>query len=161
KDAAADPTVPKEPRMKSIPWSRALPTLCLVLLGGAAAAALAGAAGAAEKGKPSPAAASGPSTRGNKDRSIPKAPPRAGGGAPSPGPLRRGVTVIAGPGAPPMGPVDIVIEQDRIADIVPVGSPGAPVDPADRPPLSGGREMDLSGMYVLPGFVDMHGHIGG
>ena len=31
-------------------------------------------------------------------------------------------------------------------------------DPEAR---SGDRELDVSGMYILPGFVDMHGHIGG
>ena len=31
-----------------------------------------------------------------------------------------------------------------------------------RPSLtSGGKEIDAEGMFVLPGFVDMHGHIGG
>ena len=27
--------------------------------------------------------------------------------------------------------------------------------------VPGGRELDASGMYLLPGFIDMHGHIGG
>src|SRR5882724_4384724 len=142
--------------MKAIRWRRALPALFLTLLGGMAVAA--------EKGRPSPAAsasAAAPSTRGDKDRSIPKAPPRAEGEGPYPRLLLRGVTLIDGTGAPPMGPVDIVIEKNRIADVVPVGSPGAPIDPKERPPLSGGHEMDLTGMYVLPGFIDMHGHIGG
>ena len=31
-----------------------------------------------------------------------------------------------------------------------------------RPKLKkDGREINASGMYVLPGFIDMHGHIGG
>ena len=38
----------------------------------------------------------------------------------------RGVTMIDGTDAPPRGPVDIVIEGNRIADIVGVGVPGGP-----------------------------------
>ena len=31
-----------------------------------------------------------------------------------------------------------------------------------RPKLkAGGKEIDATGMYLLPGFIDMHGHIGG
>jgi len=97
-----------------------------------------------------------------KDRSIPEAPPRAEGEGPFPRLILRGVTLIDGTGAPPVGPVDIVIEKNRIAQVAVVGSPGRPVDPEDRPEAKpGDHEMDLSGMYVLPGFVDMHGHIGG
>jgi hypothetical protein len=96
------------------------------------------------------------------DPSIPAAPPRAEGEGPYPHLILRGVTLIDGTGAPPIGPVDIVIEKNRIADIVSLGSPGSPIDPADRPKLKeGDREMDLQGMYVLPGLIDMHGHIGG
>ncbi|MBT0585571.1 amidohydrolase family protein [Alteromonas oceanisediminis] len=75
--------------------------------------------------------------------------------------ILRGVTVITGEGAPARGPVDIVIENDRIVNIVNVGHPDVPIV-AERPELKrGGKEMDLAGRYVLPGFVDMHGHIGG
>lgn len=76
--------------------------------------------------------------------------------------ILRGVTYVSGEGAPPVGPVDIVIEQDRIAEIVTVGNPGVPIPTANRPKAAqGDKEMDLTGMYVLPGFIDMHGHIGG
>ncbi|MEO1136816.1 MAG: amidohydrolase, partial [Pseudomonadota bacterium] len=70
----------------------------------------------------------------------------------------RGATVIDGAGAPPVGPVDLVVEGERITSIVPVGAPGLPIDP-DRRPAQGAREIDASGMYVLPGFVNLHGHI--
>ncbi len=69
----------------------------------------------------------------------------------------RGATMIEGSGAPPIGPVDIVIENDRIVEIRVVGNPGLPIDPQRRPE-PGTREIDAHGMYVLPGFVDMHGH---
>ncbi|MBT8312431.1 MAG: amidohydrolase family protein [Flavobacteriaceae bacterium] len=74
----------------------------------------------------------------------------------------RGVTLINGNGAPPQGPVDIVVENNRIKRVQVVGYPGVAIDPDGRPSLkSGGRELDASGMYLMPGFVDMHGHIGG
>lgn len=74
----------------------------------------------------------------------------------------RGVTLINGNGAPPRGPIDIVVEQNRITQIKVVGYPGVPVNPDSRPVLQpGGKEIDCTGMYLLPGFVDMHGHIGG
>lgn len=38
--------------------------------------------------------------------------------------ILRGVTIIDGTGAPPQGPVDIVVEGDRIAEIRSVGYPG-------------------------------------
>ncbi len=94
--------------------------------------------------------------------SILAAPVRAEGEGPYSQLILRGVTVIDGTGSPPVGPVDIVIAQNRIVQVRSVGHPGVPIDPARRPALApGGREIDLSGKYVLPGFVDMHGHIGG
>lgn len=76
--------------------------------------------------------------------------------------ILRGVTYVSGEGAPALGPVDIVIEQDRISEITPVGNPGVPIKPEGRPKAQpGDQELDLTGMYVLPGFIDMHGHIGG
>jgi hypothetical protein len=74
----------------------------------------------------------------------------------------RGVTLINGDGAPPISPVDIVVENNIIKEIKVVGYPGVPIDAEKRPKLkSGGKELDAKGMYLLPGFVDMHGHIGG
>jgi Amidohydrolase family len=94
--------------------------------------------------------------------SIPAAPPRAEGDGPYDTLILRGVTVIDGTGAPPLGPVDLVIHKNRIAEIVSVGSPGFPIDPKLRPKAeAGAKEMDLAGMYVLPGLIDMHAHIGG
>ena len=39
------------------------------------------------------------------------------------------------------------------------GTPGLPLTP-DREPRDADREIDATGMYVLPGFVDTHGHNG-
>lgn len=74
----------------------------------------------------------------------------------------RGVTLINGNGAPPIGPIDIVVEQNKIKNIVVVGYPGVEISSSKRPVLqSGGKELNAEGMYLLPGFIDMHGHIGG
>ena len=74
--------------------------------------------------------------------------------------ILRGATIIDGTGAPPMGPVDIVIEGDRITEIQTVGYPGVPIN-EERRPDGATREMDMTGMYIMPGFVDMHAHTGG
>ena len=96
-----------------------------------------------------------------KDKSIPEAPPRAEGEGPFARLILRGATLIDGTGAPAIGPVDIVIEKHRIVRVESVGQPGG-IDPDKRPKAAkGDREIDLAGMYVLPGFVDMHAHIGG
>jgi hypothetical protein len=71
----------------------------------------------------------------------------------------RGVTVIDGTGAAPQGPMDVVVEGGKIADVVDVGVPHRPIDPKKRP-AKGDYEIDGTGMYLLPGFVDTHVHYG-
>ncbi len=74
----------------------------------------------------------------------------------------RGVMLINGNGAPPQGPIDIVVENNIIKNIQVVGYDGVPIDNSKRPKLkAGGKELDCNGMYLMPGFIDMHGHIGG
>lgn len=82
------------------------------------------------------------------------------GDGPFPRLIIRGATVIDGTGAPPRGPVDIVVEGDRIASVQSVGFPGVPINERRRPG-DATREIDASGMYVMPGFIDMHAHTGG
>lgn len=78
----------------------------------------------------------------------------------------RGATIVSGRGTPgtnrgmpPEGPVDIVIEGNRIVDLVPMD----PVNAAGygrgfrRP--TGDLVIDATGMYVLPGLVEMHAHL--
>lgn len=92
---------------------------------------------------------------------IKKAPEVKDGDGPYTQLIIRGVTLINGNGAPPIGPMDIVIEKNRIVQVAPAGSPGMPFSKS-RPKLKeGGKELDCTGMYALPGFIDMHGHIGG
>jgi hypothetical protein len=52
-----------------------------------------------------------------QQRTVPPAPDRRPdeGIGPFPRLILRGATVIDGTGAPPLGPVDLVIEQNRIA----------------------------------------------
>lgn len=74
----------------------------------------------------------------------------------------RSAMLINGNGAPPLGPVDVVVEQDKITEVRVVGYPGVEINEKRRPVLKpGGKEINAEGMYLLPGFVDMHGHIGG
>jgi hypothetical protein len=93
---------------------------------------------------------------------IAKAPIVKEGDGPYTQLIIRGVTLINGTGAPPFGPVDIVIEKNRIVKIQNVGSPSLPINAARRPALKeGGKEINCEGMYAMPGLIDMHGHIGG
>ena len=71
----------------------------------------------------------------------------------------RGATLIDGTGAPAYGPVDIVIEKNKIKEIVGVGTPMVPIDPKDRP-AKGDKEIDAHGSYVMPGFINIHVHVG-
>jgi len=93
---------------------------------------------------------------------IAKAPIVKEGDGPYTQLIIRGVTLINGTGAPPFGPVDIVIEKNRIVKIQNVGSPSLPINAARRPALKeGDKEINCEGMYAMPGLIDMHGHIGG
>jgi len=72
----------------------------------------------------------------------------------------RGVMLIDGTGAPPQGPMDVVVEGNRIRSVRGAGTPGLALR-ANRPPETPDHEIDATGMYLLPGFVDMHVHAGG
>lgn len=93
---------------------------------------------------------------------VKKAPDRVRGEGPWKQLIIRGVMLINGNGAPPRGPIDIEVENNIIKKISVVGYPGVDIDPKSRPVLEeGGHEINCEGMYLMPGFVDMHGHIGG
>ena len=72
---------------------------------------------------------------------IKKAPELKEGEGPYVQLIIRGITMIDGTGAPPIGPVDIVVKQNRIAAIQTVGYPGVAINPDRRPKLEvGGKE---------------------
>jgi hypothetical protein len=99
----------------------------------------------------------------NSYSQVLKAPEVKEGDGPYTQLIIRGVTLIDGTGAPPVGPVDIVVKGNRIVKIASLGLPvpGMASD-ARRPKLEpGGKELIAEGMYLMPGFIDMHGHIGG
>jgi len=86
----------------------------------------------------------------------------------------RNVMIIDGTGAPPYGPMNVIVSGNRIQAIQGAGTPG--VTPAVAGAGRGGRggrggrqgggpatdhEVDGTGMYLMPGFIDMHVHAGG
>jgi imidazolonepropionase-like amidohydrolase len=72
----------------------------------------------------------------------------------------RNVIVIDGTGAPPIGPMNVVVEGNRIARIVGAGTPGVAQRQGGAGPQAD-QVIDGTGMYLMPGFVDMHVHAGG
>lgn len=99
---------------------------------------------------------------GIAQRSITPAPLVKEGDGPYPQLIIRGATLINGTGAPPIGPVDVVVENNRIVKVQTVGYPGVDIDESRRPEAKeGAKIIDATGMYLLPGFIDMHSHIGG
>jgi len=63
----------------------------------------------------------------------------------------RGFTLIDGTGSAPAGNSAMVIDGGRITWIGPVASLRAP---------AGAQTVDLTGRYVMPGLIDLHGHFG-
>src|SRR5262245_55360617 len=98
------------------------------------------------------------------DGYLPAPARRAGEGL---GPFRslliRGVMIIDGTGAPPYGPMNVLIENNRIARITSAGTPGLPARQGGAPvnPANIDQVIDAQGMYLMPGFIDMHVHGGG
>ena len=81
------------------------------------------------------------------------------GEGPFPRLIIRGVHLIDGYGSAPRGPVDVVIEGNRIVQIANVGYPRVKIDETRRP-RGATREIDANGMYLMPGLVDVHVHQG-
>jgi imidazolonepropionase-like amidohydrolase len=138
-------------------------TAAATLVAASATLAVALTSTAAAQQRPAQGAAQAPAVPQalqNERRDDPRpAPARAEGDGPFPKLIIRGATLIDGTGGPPRGPVDIVVENNRITEIVGVGTPGLPIDTARRP-KGATREIDAHGMYVLPGLVDLHVHQG-
>src|SRR5881394_302267 len=76
---------------------------------------------------------------------VPARQPGEGEG-PYPKLVIRGAMVIKGDGSPPIGPMDIVLEGNRIAAVQPAGTPGVPLK-TNRSPRDASREIDGTGMW--------------
>ena len=68
--------------------------------------------------------------------------------------------LIDGTGAPPQGPVDVVVSGNRIRIRSQRRHAGLALR-TNRAPQNADLEVDATGMYLMPGFVDMHVHAGG
>ncbi|MBV9147909.1 MAG: amidohydrolase family protein [Acidobacteria bacterium] len=73
--------------------------------------------------------------------------------------LIRNVTVIDGSGAPAFGPVNILVKNDRIDQITPVDAISRQRDNQNSAAAKIDREIDGTGMYVVPGLIDCHIHV--
>ena len=65
--------------------------------------------------------------------------------------------IIPGHGGPAYGPADILIVDSRIEQIVAHNGVTGRADAAPLPDAD--RVIDASGMYVMPGLIDLHTHI--
>jgi imidazolonepropionase-like amidohydrolase len=89
------------------------------------------------------------------------APDRVRGEGPFERLILRNVMLINGEGAPAVGPMDVLIENEVISEIRNLGIL-FPVPPdLQIPAREGDRVLELSGHYLLPGFIDLHAHFGG
>lgn len=69
----------------------------------------------------------------------------------------RNAMVLDGNGTPASGPKDILIEGNRIAQIVPLDPVALKSGSQKRP--SAEAEIDAGGKYVLPGLINAHVHV--
>ena len=69
----------------------------------------------------------------------------------------RNALIVEGNGTPASGPFDIVLEGNTIAQIVALDPVAVREGRARRPQAD--AEIDASGKYVLPGLINLHGHV--
>jgi hypothetical protein len=69
----------------------------------------------------------------------------------------RNATVIDGNGTPARGPIDIIVEGNRIAEVIPLDPVALRAGRVKRPPAD--AEIDATGKYVLPGLINAHAHM--
>ena len=65
--------------------------------------------------------------------------------------------VVDGNGTPASGPKDILIENNRIAAVIPLDPVAA--GRGNRSPTQADAVIDATGKYVLPGLIDAHAHL--
>lgn len=70
-----------------------------------------------------------------------------------------GATLIDGTGAPPLGPIDIVIEKNIITQIIPADPISIERRGSKYQRPTGDRVIKADGMYVMPGIIDVHTHM--
>ncbi len=71
----------------------------------------------------------------------------------------RNAMVIDGTGTPASGPYDIVVENNKIAQMVPIADATASiVGPGGTRP-KGDVQIDAKGKYVMPGLINAHAHV--
>lgn len=70
----------------------------------------------------------------------------------------RNALVIDGNATPVSGPYDIVVENGTIAEMVSL-DPVSVKAGAARRPAPGDAEIDAGGKYVMPGLINLHGHV--
>jgi imidazolonepropionase-like amidohydrolase len=78
----------------------------------------------------------------------------------------RNATIVSGRGTPgtnrampPEGPVDIIIEGNTIVNMIPVDAVNSAGYGRDYQRATGDRVIDATGLYVIPGLVEMHAHL--
>jgi imidazolonepropionase-like amidohydrolase len=70
----------------------------------------------------------------------------------------RNAKVIDGNATPVSGPYDIVIEGNTIREMVGLDAVAVASGAAKRP-AQGDAEIDATGKYVMPGLINLHGHV--
>ena len=79
---------------------------------------------------------------------IEPVPERVQGEGPFSRLILRGVNVVTGEGAPAYGPMDVVIEGDRIVKVESVGYAGVPIEDEDRPAVSVFAVLDAEAAFL-------------
>lgn len=69
----------------------------------------------------------------------------------------RNAMVIEGNGTPAEGPKDIIVEGNRIVDVIALDPVAVKMGEVKRAPAD--VEIDATGKYVTPGLINLHGHV--